>query len=106
MILFQNFSRSHIIRPGRFLFLQNNTYESTQRPGLTLDRARASTTRTATSTSLLRYGVKVKPDVGEQTETVWLIDWENPEANHFAVAEEVTVRRGEGPPSAPTWCCT
>ncbi|MDP2957633.1 MAG: hypothetical protein Q8N53_14500 [Longimicrobiales bacterium] len=27
---------------------------------------------------LLRYGVKVKPDVGAQTETVWLIDWANP----------------------------
>jgi type I restriction enzyme, R subunit len=40
---------------------------------------------------LLRYGVKVKPGVGQQTETVWLIDWERPEANHFAVAEEVTV---------------
>ena len=40
---------------------------------------------------LLRYGVKVKPDVGEQTETVWLIDWNNPDANHFVVAEEVTV---------------
>jgi type I restriction enzyme R subunit len=40
---------------------------------------------------LLRYGVKVKPGVGEQTETVWLIDWECPEANHFAFAEEVTV---------------
>ena len=40
---------------------------------------------------LLRYGVKVKPGVGEQIETVWLIDWDNPEANHFAVAEEVTV---------------
>ena len=40
---------------------------------------------------LLRYGVKVKPGAGEQTETVWLIDWANPEANHFAVAEEVTV---------------
>lgn len=40
---------------------------------------------------LLRYGVKVKPGVGEQTETVWLIDWANPEANHFAVSEEVTV---------------
>jgi type I restriction enzyme, R subunit len=40
---------------------------------------------------LLRYGVKVRPGVGEQTETVWLIDWKNPEANHFAVAEEVTV---------------
>ena len=28
---------------------------------------------------LLRYGVKVKPGVGEQNETVWLIDWEHPE---------------------------
>jgi type I restriction enzyme R subunit len=41
--------------------------------------------------SLLRYGVQVKPEVGENTETVWLIDWENPENNHFAIAEEVTV---------------
>jgi type I restriction enzyme R subunit len=40
---------------------------------------------------LLRYGVKVKPEVGEQTATVWLIDWENPANNDFAVAEEVTV---------------
>jgi len=40
---------------------------------------------------LLRYGVHVKPGVGQQTETVWLIDWTNPDANHFAVAEEVTV---------------
>ncbi len=40
---------------------------------------------------LLRYGVKVQPDVGEQTETVWLIDWENPENNDFAIAEEVTI---------------
>lgn len=40
---------------------------------------------------LLRYGVKVKPGVGEQTETVWLIDWDNPGANHFVVVEEVTV---------------
>ena len=41
--------------------------------------------------SLLRYGVKVRPDVGEQHTTVWLIDWENPGANNFAVAEEVTI---------------
>src|SRR3954447_8642644 len=40
---------------------------------------------------LLRYGVKVKRDVGENFETVWLIDWRNPDANHFVVAEEVTV---------------
>ncbi|MFI9831638.1 type I restriction endonuclease subunit R [Streptomyces sp. NPDC051913] len=40
---------------------------------------------------LLRYGVKVKPGAGEQTQTVWLVDWARPEANHFALAEEVTV---------------
>jgi type I restriction enzyme, R subunit len=40
---------------------------------------------------LLRYGVKVKPDHGEATETVWFIDWDNPTKNNFAIAEEVTV---------------
>jgi len=39
----------------------------------------------------LRYGVHVKPSVQEQTVTVWLIDWDNPENNDIAVAEEVTV---------------
>jgi len=39
----------------------------------------------------LRYGIKVKEELGAQTETVWLIDWENPESNVFEVAEEVTV---------------
>jgi type I restriction enzyme R subunit len=41
---------------------------------------------------LLRYGVKIKPEVGENTQTVWLIDWKRPERNHFAIAEEVTVK--------------
>ena len=41
--------------------------------------------------SLLRYGVKVKADVGENTETVWLINWDKPLENHFAIAQEVTV---------------
>ncbi len=40
---------------------------------------------------LLRYGVKIQPEAGEQTVTVWLIDWENPENNDFAIAEEVTI---------------
>ncbi len=40
---------------------------------------------------LLRYGVNVKPEVGEQKITVKLIDWEHPEENRFAIAEEVTV---------------
>ena len=41
--------------------------------------------------SLLRYGVKVRPGLGEHTVTVHLIDWKNPAANDFAIAEEVTV---------------
>ena len=53
--------------------------------------------------NLLRYGVKVQPDPQSQFETVWLIDWENVESNHFAVAEEVTVRIrvGEAPTKRP-----
>lgn len=37
LVLFQNFSRSHVIKPGTFLLLRNGTYETTERPGLTLD---------------------------------------------------------------------
>ncbi|WP_330246124.1 HsdR family type I site-specific deoxyribonuclease [Streptomyces sp. NBC_00562] len=40
---------------------------------------------------LLRYGVKVKPGAGEQYETVWLIDWNDPQANDFVIVEEVTI---------------
>lgn len=40
---------------------------------------------------LLRYGVKVKPEMGAPNVTVWLIDWTNAGNNDFAVAEEVTV---------------
>lgn len=42
--------------------------------------------------SQLRYGVKVKDEHSNVVHTVWLIDWENPAKNHFAVAEEVTVK--------------
>lgn len=43
---------------------------------------------------LLRYGVPVQVAVGQAHETVHLVDWENPDANDFAVAEEVTLRGG------------
>lgn len=36
VILFQNFSRSHIIRPGYSFLLQRGTYQSIERPGVTL----------------------------------------------------------------------
>ncbi|MDI6804660.1 MAG: HsdR family type I site-specific deoxyribonuclease [Bacteroidota bacterium] len=43
---------------------------------------------------LLRYGVKVKAEVGENYETVHLIEWDpnKIEENDFAFAEEVTVQ--------------
>ena len=41
---------------------------------------------------LLRYGVKVLPAMGENKVTVWLIDWTQPLNNHFAIAQEVSVK--------------
>ena len=41
---------------------------------------------------LLRYGVSVQIAAGRAHETVHLIDWQRPEANDFALAEEVTLR--------------
>ena len=44
--------------------------------------------------SLLHYRVPVKTEAGEVTELVHLINWDEPEKNDFAVAEEVTLRGG------------
>jgi len=41
--------------------------------------------------NLLRYGVPVKIEAGQVTETVHLVDWQAPEKNDFAIAEEVTL---------------
>jgi len=41
--------------------------------------------------NLLRYGVPVKIEAGKVTETVHLINWQQPEKNDFAIAEEVTL---------------
>lgn len=42
--------------------------------------------------TLLRYGVNVQPEIGQNKETVWLIDWKYPQENDFAIAEEVTIK--------------
>ena len=41
---------------------------------------------------LLRYGVAVKANAGDQYTTVQFIDWKNPEANSFFIAEEVSIK--------------
>jgi type I restriction enzyme, R subunit len=43
---------------------------------------------------LLRYGVPVQIAAGQAHETVHLIDWQHPERNDFALAEEVTLEGG------------
>jgi len=43
---------------------------------------------------LLRYGVSVQVAAGKPHDTVHLVDWERPEKNDFALAEEVTLRGG------------
>lgn len=45
--------------------------------------------------SLLRYGVSVRENIGENNENVFLIDWKNPLNNQFAIAEEVSFKGGK-----------
>ena len=56
--------------------------------GTTLYQANLRTYR------LLRYGVPVQIAVGQAHETVHLVDWEHPEKNDFAMAQEVTLKGG------------
>jgi len=44
--------------------------------------------------NLLRYGVPVKEEAGKVTETVHIVEWDDPALNDFAIAEEVTLRGG------------
>ncbi len=48
--------------------------------------------------SLLRYGVPVNLETGKVTETVRLIDWQEPEKNDFVIVEEVTLHGEHGRP--------
>ncbi|WML90809.1 HsdR family type I site-specific deoxyribonuclease [Thiothrix lacustris] len=56
-----------------------------------LDEGNNLYTPNQTLYGFLRYGVKIKPDHSEHTRTIHLIDWANPTANDFAIAEEVTI---------------
>ncbi len=42
--------------------------------------------------SLLRYGIQIREEVGQNKKTVNLIDWNNIKNNDFYVAEEVTIK--------------
>jgi len=42
----------------------------------------------------LRYGISVKVEAGRSSETVQLVNWDDPTDNDFAIAEEVTLKGG------------
>ena len=54
VVLFQNFTRSRVIRPGGFLFLDGSTYKSAERRGLTLDVNLSAVYRTTERKLLFR----------------------------------------------------
>ncbi len=82
--------RPFLMRAGHSDVLIDKTIEtlkkSANRPQLSLYELNKETY------SLLRYGIKVREGLGENYQTIWPIDWKNPEKNHFAIAEEVTIK--------------
>jgi type I restriction enzyme, R subunit len=61
---------------------------ATDATGITLYQANMRTYQ------LLRYGVPVQVTAGQAHDTVHLVDWDKPENNDFALAEEVSLRGG------------
>lgn len=47
----------------------------------------------------------MQPVLGKNRVTVWLIDWRYPQANDFAIVEEVTVKGADAKASSkrPDW---
>lgn len=80
-------------------FLQQQAYPSTL-----VEKAISEVSQLATSNTgnlyernqkmynLLRYGVKARPELGEQFATIFPIDWKNWENNEFGIAEEVSLK--------------
>ncbi|MCK5138074.1 MAG: HsdR family type I site-specific deoxyribonuclease [Bacteroidales bacterium] len=80
-------------------FLSRNGYTSSQiskavyelkSTATTFDKSLYSTNKNVYQ--LLRYGVKVKAEAGENYKTVHLFNWKNFRDNDFAIAEEVTIK--------------
>ena len=93
-----DFANSNIWEEHLTAFLTQSGYNATQ-----IARAVEILNRTANSSGslyernqevykLLRYGVPVKEEAGKVTESVFLVDWNHPHKNDFAIAEEVTLR--------------
>jgi type I restriction enzyme R subunit len=81
-LLKRGYSEAHISAAMQKLMAAADT------TGITLYQANLRTYQ------LLRYGVSVQIAAGKPHDTVHLVDWEHPENNDFAIAEEVTLKGG------------
>ena len=93
-----DFANSNVWEEYLIAFLTQSGYSEAQ-----ISRAVEILTRTANGSGylyernqavykLLRYGVPVKTEAGKVTDSVFLVNWQEPHRNDFAIAEEVTLR--------------
>lgn len=84
--------RSYLLQNYNATLVDKAVYELTKTAG---DQSKTLYAVNKAVYGLLRYGVKIKPEAGANTETIELINWKEWDKNDFALAEEVTVRGGE-----------
>lgn len=86
----ETYLRAFLVRSGHSETLINKAIDTlkkcTNRPQMKLYDLNRETY------SLLRYSAKEREKLGEHKQDVEFIDWEHPENNHFAIAEEVTIK--------------
>lgn len=86
----EEFLTNYLTRKGYSLVQISKAIYTLQSTSTSFDKSLYTTNRNVYQ--LLRYGVKVKADAGENYKTVHLFNWENFKDNDFAIAEEVTIK--------------
>lgn len=81
--------RNYLLQHYDTLLVDKAIYELTKTAG---DQSKTLYDVNKAVYGLLRYGVKIKPEAGVNTETIELINWKQWVNNDFAIAEEVTVK--------------
>ena len=81
----------------KYLKEQSSTETSIENVIFELEKVAADVSRSLYDVNkefynLLRYGVKIKESLSKNYQTVEVINWKEPQKNHFSIAEEVSVK--------------